>query len=185
MDNIWFTVCDEKNIMLKKNNNNDYKISLNIHSKKDEHAVLNVFKNGQLFELLSSLNPDVIDKITVTKNDNVHNVFMSFKNSDKMDGDKNINVCFSLQYNFKEHECTITSQNNQNTHECLSDVKNKKYGKESLHVSKIKLKAVEKNDKTSVCLIFKVDAKKTNNITNMYIGLYFKKIFYRFKQYFE
>jgi hypothetical protein len=188
-DNIWFTICDEKNIMLEKNNNNDYKITFNIHSKKgkDTDTVLNVLKNGQLFELLSALNPDVIDKITVTEHDDIHDVFMSFKNSDQMDGeevDKIINVYFSLQYNFKEHKCTITSQNNQNTHECHSDVK-KKYGKESLHVSKIKLKVVEKNNKTSVCLVFKVDAKKSNNIINMYIGLYFKKIFYRFKQYFE
>lgn len=182
-DNDWFTVCDEKNIMLEKNNNNDYKITFNIHSKKGEDTVLNVLKNGQLFELLSALNPDVIDKITVTENDDIHNVFMSFKNSDQMDGeeiDKIINVYFSLKYNFKEHKCTITSQTNENAHEIK-----KKYGKESLHVSKIKLKVVEKNNKTSVCLIFKVDAKKSNNIINMYIGLYFKKIFYRFKQYFE
>ena len=61
----------------------------------------------------------------------------------------------------------------------------KKYGKDFLHVSKIKLKVVEKNNKTSVCITFKTDIKKSNNIKNMYIGLYFKKIFYRFKQYFE
>ena len=39
----WFTICDEKNIMLEKNNNNDYKITFNIHSKKgkDTDTVLN------------------------------------------------------------------------------------------------------------------------------------------------
>jgi hypothetical protein len=186
----WFTICNEKDIMLEKNNNNDYKITFNIiHSKKDKDTdtVLNVLKNGQLFELLSALSPDVIDKITVTEHDDVHNVFMSFKNSDEMDGeevDKIINVYFSIQYNFKEHKCIITSENNQNTHESRLDLK-KKYGKDSLYVSKVKLKVVEKNNKTSVCLIFKIDAKKSNNVINMYIGLYFKKIFYRFKQYFE
>ena len=55
-DNIWFTICDEKNIMLEKNNNNDYKITFNIHSKKgkDTDTVLNVLKNGQLFEIKSA-----------------------------------------------------------------------------------------------------------------------------------
>jgi hypothetical protein len=59
-----------------------------------------------------------------------------------------------------------------------------KSGKEFIPVSKIKLVTIEKSSKTSMCLTFKVD-KKVSNIINMYIGLYFKKIFYRFKQYFE
>ena len=185
-DEEWFTICDEKNIMLEKNNKSDYKITFNIHSKTGEDTVLNVLKNGQLFELLAALNPDVIDNITVTEDDDIHNVFMTFKNGDQDDGeemDKIINIYFSLKYNFKENKCIITSQKSENAHE-YSGIK--KHSKESLHVSKIKLKVVEKNNKTSVCLTFKVDdTKKTNNIINMYIGLYFKKIFYRFKQYFE
>lgn len=183
----WFTICDEKNIMLEKNNNNDYKISFNIHSKGGEDTVLNVLKNGQLFELLSALNPDVIDKINVTEQDDIHTVFVTFKNGDQVDGeevDKIVNIYFSLKYNFKENKCIITSQKNENGNNDRSSIK-KKYGKDFLHVSKIKLKVVEKNNKTSVCIIFKMDVKESNNVKNMYIGLYFKKIFYRFKQYFE
>ena len=185
----WFTICDEKNIMLEKNNNNEYKISFNINLKGGEDTVINVLKNGQLFELLSALNPDVIDKITVTEHDGVHSVFMTLKNSDQADGeevDKIINFYFSLKYNFKENKCIITSKKNENENndEYHSDIK-KKYGKDFLHVSKIKIKVVEKNNKTSVCITFKTDIQKSNNIKNMFIGLYFKKIFYRFKQYFE
>ena len=183
----WFTICDEKNIILEKNSNNAYKITFSVHST-GEDTVLNVLKNGQLFELLSALNPDVIDNINVTEHtNNVHDVFITFKNSNKQDGeelDKIINVCFSLKYEFKENRCIITSQNCQDDGNPDSQIK-KKDEKEFLSVSKIKLKAVEKNNKTSVCLIFKVDSKKSSNIINMYIGLYFKKIFYRFKQYFE
>jgi hypothetical protein len=188
-NNDWFTICDERNINLEKNNNNDYKISFTIDSKRGEDTVLNVLKNGQLFELLSALNPDVIDKINVTEHDDIHSVFMTLKNgnqADSEDSDKIINVYFSLKYIFKENKCTVMSQNeNENSnHECHSDIK-KKYGKDLLHVSKIKLKVIEKSKKTSVCITFKMDVKKSNNIKNMYIGLYFKKIFYRFKQYFE
>ena len=191
----WFTICDEKHIILEKNSSNAYKITFSINSTGEE-TVLNVLKNGQLFELLAALNPDVIEKINVTEHaNNVHDVFITFKNNgnDKDDEeiDKIIDVYFSLKYKFKENKCIITSNNikdddkNKNDNSESSSSCIKKYGKEFLPVSKINLKAVEKNNKTSMCLIFKVDSKKSSNVINMYIGLYFKKIFYRFKQYFE
>ena len=192
-ENDWFTICDEKHIILEKNSSNAYKITFNVHSTGGEDTVLNVLKNGQLFELLAALNPDVIDKINVTEHaNNVHDVFITFKNnSNDKDGeelDKIIDVYFSLKYSFKENKCIITSNNIQNddkNNSSESDSRFKKDGREFLPVSKINLKAVEKNNKTSMCLIFKIDSKKSSNIINMYIGLYFKKIFYRFKQYFE
>jgi|DEB19_MinimDraft_3_1074340.scaffolds.fasta_scaffold15832_3 hypothetical protein len=191
-ENDWFTICDEKHIILEKNSSNAYKITFSVHSKGGEDTVLNVLKNGQLFELLEALNPDVIDKINVTEHaNNVHDVFITFKNnSNDKDGeelDKIIDVYFSLKFSFKENKCIITSNNIQNDYKnnSESDSRFKKDGREFLPVSKINLKAVEKNNKTSMCLIFKVDSKKSSNIINMYIGLYFKKIFYRFKQYFE
>ena len=79
---------------------------------------------------------------------------------------------------------TSTSQNNQPIKQIINGVENKNM-KNSLFISQIKLKAIEKNEKTSMHLIFKLDGKKTNNFKNMYIGLYFKKLFYRFKKYFE
>lgn len=192
-ENNWFTICDEKNIILEKNSNNSYKITFSIHSSGGEDTVLNVLKNGQFFELLSALNPDVIDKINVTEHtNNVHDVFITFKNSNQEDDseevDKIINVYFSLKYEFKENKCIIKSHNCQDDNDKNSNSDSqikKKDEKDFLFVSKIKLKAVEKNNKTSMCLIFKVDCKKSSNVINMYIGLYFKKIFYRFKQYFE
>jgi hypothetical protein len=188
----WFTICDEKHIILEKNSSNAYKITFSIHSTGGEDTVLNVLKNGQFFELLAALNPDVIDTINVTEHaNNVHDVFITFKNNSNKDGeelDKIIDVYFSLKYSFKENKCIITSNNIQNddkNNSSESDSRFKKDGREFLPVSRINLKAVEKNNKTSMCLIFKVDSKKSSNIINMYIGLYFKKIFYRFKQYFE
>lgn len=186
----WFTICDEKNILLEKNDNNMYKISFSISSTNEEDTVLNVLKNGQLFELLSQLNPDVIDNINVKENNGVDHVFITFKNNKEDDDsdDKIVDVYFSLTYAFEENKCIILSQNKKNynndDHQIIDKVKNKT-GKDYLYVSKIKFKAVEKNNKTSIMITFKVEGKKTNNIINMYIGLYFKKMFYRFKQYFE
>ena len=62
----WFTVCDEKNILLEKNENNVYKITFNVKTNDNGDTVLNVLKNGQLFELLYALNPDVTLRGTVT-----------------------------------------------------------------------------------------------------------------------
>lgn len=187
----WFTVCDEKNILLEKNESNMYKITFSIFSKNNEDTVLNVLKNGQLFDLLSALNPDVIEKIIVNEDDDIHHVFITFKNvkddeNDDNNDQHNMNVHFSLKYNFKQNKCMITStsQNNQPIKQIINGVENKNM-KNSLFISQIKLKATEKNEKTLMRLVFKLDGKKTSNFKNMYIGLYFKKIFYRFKKYFE
>ena len=190
-DDEWFTICDEKNIVLKKNDTNMYKITFNISMKNKEDTVLNILKNGQLFELLSALNPDVIETVDVNEHGDIHDVFMSFKNNKKNDdgedndndhADKIVHVFFSIKYSFGENKCVVKSKRNSDDNDNqVSKIKN---GKEFIPVSKIKLIAVEKNNKTSMCLTFKID-KKVSNIVNMYVGLYFKKIFYRFKQYFE
>jgi ribosome-associated toxin RatA of RatAB toxin-antitoxin module len=188
----WFKICDEKNILLEKNENNLYKITFNIRNCGNEDTVLHVLKNGQLFELLSALNPDVIEKIKVSENDNIHHVFITFKNlDDKINsnqGENILNVHFYLKYKFKEGKCIITSQKKQNnSNDNISGNGNNDENNidDSLFISHIKLKAVEKNEKTSIQLIFKLDNINTSNLINMYIGLYFKKIFHRFKQYFE
>lgn len=191
-DDEWFTICDEKNIVLKKNDANMYKITFSINVKNNEDTVFNVLKNGQLFELLSALNPDVIEKVDVNENAGIQDIFISFKNSktnnddDIDEADKIVHVFFSIKYIFSENKCVIKSQSQKNSDSYNDDnqMAKIKNGKEFIPVSKIKLVTTEKNNKTSMCLTFKVD-KKTNNIINMYIGLYFKKIFYRFKQYFE
>jgi hypothetical protein len=178
--------------VLKKNDANMYKITFSINSKNNEDTVLNVLKNGQLFELLSALNPDVIEKIDVNEHAGIQDIFMSFKNSktnsddDIDEADKIVHVFFSIKYIFSENKCVIKSQSQKNihSHNDENQIAKIKNGKEFIPVSKIKLVTVEKNNKTSMCLTFKVD-KKISNIINMYIGLYFKKIFYRFKQYFE
>jgi hypothetical protein len=204
----WITICDEKNIVLKKNDTNTYKIVFNINLKNKEDTVLNVLKNGQLFDLLSALNPDVISKVDVVESegDDIQYIFMTFENGkmhqneskDKNktqqnytnasdENDKIIHVFFCLKYIFKENKCIVQSQkfNYHDNEELASKIAALKKGKDFLSIGKIKLKAVESNKKTSISLMFKVDGKKSSNIVNMYIGLYFKKMFYRFKQYFE
>ena len=150
-------------------------------------------KNGQLFDLLYALNPDVVNKVDVIEDQcDIHHVFMTFKpsqNDQGEDNDKIMHVFFSLKYSFKENKCTAKSQlfnhNDNHNSDLLSKIVKVKEGRDFLPISKIKLTVAESNKKTSVCLKFKVDNKKSSNIINMCVGLYFKKIFHRFKQYFE
>ncbi len=200
----WFTICDEKNIILKKNDDNFYKITFSIDVKDNEDnedTVLNVLKNGQLFDLLFALNPDVISKCDVIEKNDIHNVFITFKNTKSSQDDstfrsnseselecnidKFIHVCFALTYTFKQNKCIIESQEKMDDKLTVSPFSQGVDKNEFVSVSKIKLKASEKNKKTFVSLRFKITNKKSSNIMNMYIGLYFKKIFHRFKQYFE
>jgi len=151
----WFTICDEKNIILKKNDKNVYKITLDIDLKNNEDTVLNVLKNGQLFDLLFALNPDVIDKFNIIEQNDIHNVFITFKNgahddkeNDDGEDDKVVHVFFALKYTFKENKCIIESQ--EESHDelahssCSDEIVKLKGQNDFISVSKIKLKATEK-----------------------------------------
>ena len=166
----WFLICNEKNITLKKNDSNTYKITFNVvGSKNNEDTVLNVLKNGQLFDLLYALNPDVVNKVDVIEDQcDIHHVFMTFKpsqNDQGEDNDKIMHVFFSLKYSFKENKCTAKSQlfnhNDNHNSDLLSKIVKVKEGRDFLPISKIKLTVAESNKKTSVCLKFKVDNKKS------------------------
>ena len=142
-DDEWFTICDEKNIVLKKNDANMYKITFSINVKNNEDTVLNVLKNGQLFELLSALNPDVIEKVDVNERvDRIQDIFMSFKNSktnsddDVDEADKIVHVFFSIKYIFSENKCVIKSQSQKNvdSHNDENQVAKIKNGKEFIPV---------------------------------------------------
>jgi len=188
----WYTICSEKNMLLEKNEKDFYKIIFDIKSKNNgekENTVLNILKNGQLFELLAALNPDTVETIKEDEKDNIHSIFITFKDLEDEDNknsfDKILNIHFHLKYKFKKNKCIITNETEQHDENVDVYAAN---GSKSLLVSYIKLKVNEKNDKlTKFCLIFKInnDRVNTSNFMKLYIGLYFKKIFHRFKQYFE
>lgn len=56
--------------------------------------------------------------------------------------------------------------------------------RENLYISTFLIN-FKQNQPTNVVLTFKIDEVVDNDIFQMYIGLYFKKLFYRFKMYFE
>ena len=64
MSNEWFTVCYENDILLEKNEINDYKISLDINENpENEFTSKDIISEGQLFDLLFELNKDLIHSI--------------------------------------------------------------------------------------------------------------------------
>lgn len=176
----WYTVCDEKNLLLKKNDNNEYSLSFDINEKNDNDvSVLEILNCVQLFELLYELNKDIIESITEDPENtinNVNNVSINIKNiKSEFKQIKNVNIHLKFVYKFENNECKITSIPFDSTF-----VTNE----ENLYISTFLIN-FKQNQPTNVVLTFKIDEVVDNDIFQMYIGLYFKKLFYRFKMYFE
>jgi ribosome-associated toxin RatA of RatAB toxin-antitoxin module len=178
MSEEWYTVCDEKELLLKKNDNNEYSLALVV--KDDDVSILDdVINTGQLFELLYELNKDIIENIIESKENNINeinNVSIKIKNiKNEFKTIKNINIHLKFKYTIVNNSCTINS---------LPFDNNFKSNEENIYISHFQIN-FEKNEKTNILLKFKIDDEVDNDLYQMYIGLYFKKLFYRFKMYFE
>lgn len=176
MSEEWYTVCDEKELLLKKNDNNEYSLALEV--KDDDVSILDdVIITGQLFDLLYELNKDIIENIESKENNinEINNVSIKIKSiKNEFKTIKNINIHLKFNYIFENNGCTIKS----------IPIDNFKSNEENIYISHFQIN-FEKNQKTNILLKFKIDDEVDNDLYQMYIGLYFKKLFYRFKMYFE
>jgi len=180
MSEEWYTVCDEKDLLLKKNDNNEYSLSFDINEKtENDVSVLELLNCEQLFELLYELNKDIIENITESPENtinNVNNVSIKIKNiKSEFKAIKNINIHLKFVYKFENNECTISS---------VPFDSNLMTTEDNIYISTFLIN-FKQNQSTNVLLTFKIDEVVDNDIFQMYIGLYFKKLFYRFKMYFE
>ena len=180
MNEEWYTVCDEKNLLLKKNDNNEYSLSFDINEKNDNDvSVLELLNSGQLFELLYELNKDIIESITEDPENtinNVNNATIKIKNiKSEFKQIKNVNIHLKFVYKFQNNECTINSIPFDSNFVTTDD---------NIYISTFLINFKELQP-TNVLLTFKIDEVVDNDVFQMYIGLYFKKLFYRFKLYFE
>lgn len=176
-DEEWYVICDEKEILLEKNDNDEYKLSFDIkENKTNDASVLEIFKEEQFFELLYELNKDLIKTLDVTCDNKINKVALNIINlKNEYKNNKNINIYINFLYNFQDKQCFINSvpfENNVNQSE------------DNIYISDFKLSCIE-GEPTKILLKFNVNDIIDNNVFQMYIGLYFKKIFHRFKMYFE
>jgi hypothetical protein len=181
MSEEWYTVCDEKNLLLEKNDNNEYRLYFEILENKDnELSVMELLSDGQLFELLYELNKDIIENVTENPDNDINNtniVSIKIKNiKNEFKTIKDINVNLKFVYNFKNNECVINSIPFESNYVTTED---------NIYMSNFQVNFKQNEKTTNVLLEFKINDILDNNIFQMYLGLYFKKLFYRFKLYFE
>jgi len=180
MSEDWIIVCDEKNLILKKNDNNDYSLSFDINeNSENDFSVQEIINSNQFFELLYELNKDIIENITDSSENsinNVNNLIIKIKNlKSEFKTLKNINIHLKFIYKFENNETSLCSIPFDNNFVSTED---------NLYISTFLIK-FKQNKPTNVLLTFKIDDIVDNDIFQMYLGLYFKKLFYRFKMYFE
>jgi len=180
MSDDWYIVCDEKNLLLKKNDNNEYSLSFDINENPvNDVSVLELLNCKQLFELLYELNKDIIESITEDSENtinNVNNVTIKIKNlKSEFKQIKNVNIHLKFVYKFDNDECIISS---------FPFDSNLVSTEDNLYIPSFQIN-FKQNQPTNVLLTFKLDEVVDNDVFQMYIGLYFKKLFYRLKMYFE
>jgi hypothetical protein len=175
----WYTVCDEKNILLEKNDDNMYKLTFDIYEdNENEFSVIDILKNDQLFDLLYELNKDLIESVDVSEKNNIKSVVIKIINiNNEYNKDEKKTVHLNFAYTFQKNKCEIDS--------IIHIVKKDEDNPDNVYISTFNMSFAEEGKITRVLLTFNVDDVVDNNLAQMYLGLYFKKILYRLKLYFE
>jgi hypothetical protein len=153
-----------------------YKLSFEICETGDTASVIDILKKKLLFKLIQKLNEDLINKIDITEENNISIVVIKYKNN----YNEEIILHLKLKYNFFDdlNKCIINSI----PFEKIEKIENT--DKNNIYINDFNI-TFEKKQKTCVLLTFNVDNVFDNNLQQMYIGLHFKKLFNRFKLYFE
>ena len=174
-------ICSEKNIILKKDENNLYYLDLEINeSSTNEHTIYDIISNDAFFDLLFELNNDiVIDYSTSDLNNNYKNIIYKLNLSDVDDSkNENMNLIFNVVVNtISDNKCSITSNNDSQNYAAADSDNIKNCFLDSFTLF------YEKNDVSKLSIQFKLD--HDDMIKNYFISMYLKKIFYKFKKYFE
>jgi hypothetical protein len=172
-------LCSEKNIILKRDKNNFYYLSLEINeNNSNENTIYDVITNDSFFELLFELNKDILEKYNISDlPNNYKKIFYSLNLVDNEDfGDQNINLLFNITTKIiDDNKCSITS-NNDLTNFSLDN------NSENVFLNSFSLD-YEKDDLSKLSIKFKLD--EYDDFKSYFISMYIKKTIYRIKKYFE
>jgi hypothetical protein len=176
----WYMICNEKDIILQKNDDNMYKIDFVLNEQNADYSLINIISSNQLFDLLYELNKDIIETINTinTENDSNYTVInIKNKNMDIID-EKILYIHFKYKYIFDTNKCILES-----------DLINKKEEdkKAIIYMDNFKVEIKEnKENLTKIHILFNFNnIYYESQLVNIAIAMYIKKIFYRLKMYFE
>ena len=172
MDSKFYTVCNDKDILLEKNDDDNYRISITINpNKNNDFTLIDIITENELWNLLYELNSDNIETYELTNNDNnTQNVFIKVKSStEKQISDelKEIIIHMESYYvnNIHNNTCTVYCNNIEPS---------------TVKFNNFKIEVALTN-KTEINISFILE--DINDLISTYIALYIKKIFYRLSKY--
>jgi len=173
MSKDFYKVCDDKNILLEKNDFSSFRINLSINNNSNNnYNLIEIINQNELWNLLYELNKDIIEEYNYNKltNENNEQIYIKIKNIKKNEEFNNISLNIEniinkiSDYEYQLYCFDINNINNKNK---VDDFK-------------INIKIV--NNITIIDIDFTFN-ENTNDAINTYIALYIKKIFYRLSKY--
>jgi hypothetical protein len=175
----WYTVCSDNDIILSQcEDTHDFKITFNVLEKYE--TIVEIIQQNQFFELAHMLNDDIIEKYTENNIDNKNNVILKINTKD-LNINNNIynNLFIVLDYskNIDKNICQMKSISSNN----------KLVENNEIQLEKFSLLVSNNNSKTTFDIEYTIYSNdmKNLNVSEKFMSLYLKKIFYRIKQYFD
>jgi hypothetical protein len=172
MSNDFYTVCNDKDILLEKNDDDMYRININIiPNKSNNYTLIDIVTENELWNLLYELNRDNIEEYKLTNvNKNTQNVFIKVKSSsEKQISDELKEIIINMESSYQL----------LNSNECIVYCNN--LNKSTVKFNNFKIEITCELNKTNMKIEFILD--DVNDLISTYIALYIKKIFYRLSKY--
>lgn len=173
MSSEFYVVCNDKDIILEKNDDDNYRINISIiPSESNDFTLIDIIHENELWNLIYELNNDNIEtfKLTNGSNNTNEDVFIKIKSSTEKNISselKNIIIHQHCNYEFiSNKECRITCNN---------------LDESTIKFNDFKIQININNKTTEIKINFTL--VDFNDLINTYIALYIKKIFYRLTKY--
>jgi len=175
----WYTVCSENNIMLSQcDDTHDFKITFSVLEKYEN--IVEIIQQNKLFELIQLLNADIIEECSENVVNNNNNVVLKLNTKELNINNKlynNLVIMLNYSKNIDNNICGLIS----------IDSTNNKVSNNEIQLEQFSLIITDNKSKTNFDINYTI---ANNNITNLnvsekFISLYLKKIFYRLHQYFN
>jgi hypothetical protein len=178
LDNEWYSLCSKNDVeLLHLDNTNDFKITFEVLENFDN--ICEIIQEHQLFELIFELNKDVLTNYSEIEINNVNKVTFNITSkglpSFNTFSEAVIYLSYSIKYN-KLDDCI----------NLYSHSVNKPSNADNNHIYLVNFgfQVNKQSDSSLVTINYTLD-DNINNVSNKFISLHLKNIFYKVKKYFD
>ena len=184
-DSEFVVVSEKKNVLMEKNNLGDFRINISINPSNENDSIFDIIKNKQLFDLIYELNKDIIEKFEIINDTNsdlidyLKIIFKDVSNEDSvLDEGEEILINLKIETNcINDTNYEINGLDIQNN----TTIKN-----DSISMDNFFIKVEQQQDNLiNLKICFSILDNDKPEFLKTYICLYFQKIFYKVKLYFE